>query len=99
MGAGTRRTRPRRARRSAAGARRAAGSPLLEGFEHPLAVAAAEGQALGADAEHRVVVVGARPVDDQDELEVGRLVAALGRVAAAGRGLEGAALPAAVLGV
>ena len=46
-----------------------------------------------------MIVVGAGPVDDLDELEIGGLAAAFGRVGLAGGGLEGAALPAAVLRV
>ena len=72
---------------------------LLQGFQHPLAVAAAERQALVADAEDRVVVVGAGPVDHLDELEVRGLAAALGGVGPARGGLERAPLPAVVLRV
>src|SRR4051812_7881961 len=72
---------------------------LLEGFEDPLAVASAEGQALVADAEDRVIVVGARAVDDLDQVEPGGLGAALGGVDAARGGLERVAIPAVVLGM
>ena len=71
----------------------------LAGLQDPLAVAAAEGQALVADAEDRVVVVGARAVDDLDQVELGGLRAALGGVDPACGGLERVALPAVVLGV
>ena len=70
-----------------------------ERLQDPLAVAAAEGQALVADAEDRVVVVGARAVDDLDQVELGGLRAALGRVDPARGGLERVALPAVVFGV
>ena len=49
---------------------------LFEGLEHPLAVAAAERDALaavGPAAEDRVVVVGAGPVDDLHQLELARV--------------------------
>src|SRR3954454_1932198 len=84
---------------AAAAARRPAGSPLFQGFQDPLAVAAAEGQALVADAEDRVIVVGARAVDDLDQVEPGGLRAALGGVDPARGGLERVAIPAVVLGM
>ena len=63
----------------------------------PLAVAAAERQLLVAAAEDRLVLVGARAVEDLDELQLGRLAAALGGVDAARGLLERVAVPAAVL--
>ena len=59
-------------------------SSLLQRLEHPLAVAAAEREALaalGPAAEDGLVVVGAGPVDDLHQLELARVgAAALGRV-------------------
>ena len=80
----------------------ARGLDLLERLEHPLAVAAAQGQARAAlvAAEDGLVLVGAGAVDDLGELDVGGLgAAALGGVGLASRGFERAALPAAILGV
>ena len=69
----------------------------------PVVAAAAEREvlaAVGAMTEDGLVVVGARAVDDLDELEVwvGSLPRSLGE-GRAGGGLEALALPAAVLGV
>ena len=93
--------RPRRGRgdlrrRRPPHAARGALAALLEGFEHPLAVTAAEGEALaglGPAAEDGVVVVGAGSVDDLHQLELARVRAALGRVGLARGALEALGAP------
>src|ERR671915_759235 len=70
-------------------------------LEHPVVAAAAEGQVLVAaargHAEDRLVVLGARRIDDLDQHQLLRLGAvALRRVCGAGRRLEPLARPASV---
>ena len=92
----------RGARRGRAPAPAHARRSCLRLVEHPLAVAAAEDDAwrvaAGLDVEDRLVLVGARAVDDLDERQLVGLGAALLGVDAARGGLEASRVPAAVLG-